>query len=166
MFGNPIVMPTKILWDYMVYWSITGFIFMHDQSCRQTMYLRNLGRLSRLGKLNHFMQDFFRKWHESTQGVEANGTVDISQMPLIRESNQRLKDNMTNGQFSKQFGLNLAQLETLCCEIVSQSGLAVNPPFKRSTMPEIRPGAFDSIFTNTVENPNSSMKPELDFVVH
>ena len=33
MFGNPIVMPTKILWDYMVYWSITGFIYFHDRMC-------------------------------------------------------------------------------------------------------------------------------------
>ena len=166
MFGNPVVMPTKILWDYMVYWSITGFIFMHDQSCRQSMYMRNIGRLSRLGKLNHFMQEFFRKWHESTEGMEATGTVDISQIPLIRESNQRLKDNMTNGQFSKQFGLNLAQLETLCCEIVSQSGLKVKPPFKKSRVSGIRLEAFESIFTSTIETPKSPIRPELDFVAH
>ena len=51
MFGNPTVMPTKILWDYLVYWSITGFIFFHGRMCEQTMYLRNLRRLDRLGKL-------------------------------------------------------------------------------------------------------------------
>jgi len=56
MFGNPIVMPTKILWDYLVYWSITGFIFFHDRMCHQTMYMRNLSRLTRLGEMNHFMQ--------------------------------------------------------------------------------------------------------------
>ena len=155
-------MPTKILWDYMVYWSITGFIFMHDQSLRQTMYMRNMNRLSRLGKLNHFMQDFFRQWHEATKDIEAGGTVDISQMPLIRESNQRLKDNMTNGQFTKQFGLNLAQLETLGCEIVQQSGMAIDPPFKKSLVSVVRQNGFDSIFTNTVPT-TRTIEPELDY---
>ena len=166
MFGNPTVMPTKILWDYMIYWSITGFIFMHGQSCRQTMYMRNLRRLSKLGKLNHFMQDFFRKWHAATKGIEAGGTVDISQMPLIRESNQRLKDEMTNGQFHKQFGLNLAQLETLCCEIVAHSGLAIDVPFKKRSGTGVRPGAFDSIFTNTTPTNVGKQESELDLVVN
>ena len=130
------------------------------------MYMRNLGRLKKLGKLNHFMQDFFRKWHEATKGIEATGTVDISQMPLIREANQRLKDEMTNGQFSKQFGLNLAQLETLCCEIVSQSGLAIDPPFKKHSGTGIRPGAFDSIFTNTNPINSDSQESELDLVAN
>ena len=165
MFGNPTVMPTKILWDYMVYWSITGFIFMHDRMCHQTMYMRNLRRLTKLGKLNHFMQDFFRKWHEVTKDVEAGGTVDISQMPLIRESNQRLKDQMTNGQFNKRFGINLAQLETLCCEIVAQSGLAIDPPFRKSAESIVRHGGFDSIFSSTVASDNENMDRELDLAV-
>ena len=149
MFGNPTVMPVKILWDYMIYWSITGFIFMHDQSCRQTMYLRNLGRLSKLGKLNHFMQDFFRQWHHATDGLETGGLVDISQIPLVRETNQRLKDEMTNSQFTTRFGFNVDQLETLCCEIVEHSGLPVEVPFKKKYTRHVRPNAFKSVFTST-----------------
>lgn len=150
MFGNPTVMPVKILWDYMVYWSITGFIFMHDRICHQTMYMRNMNRLSRLGKLNHFMQEFFRKWHAATCDRPATGSVDISQMPLIREANQRLKDQMTNGQFTKQFGLNVDQLETLCCEIVAESGLGIEVPFRKRSV-GIRQNAFQSIFDSTHE---------------
>ena len=108
------------------------------------------------------MQDFFRQWHEATKDIEAGGTVDISQMPLIRESNQRLKDNMTNGQFTKQFGLNLAQLETLGCEIVQQSGMAIDPPFKKSLVSVVRQNGFDSIFTNTVPT-TRTIEPELDY---
>ena len=78
VFGNPVVMPVKILWDYMMYWSITGNIFMHDQICNQTMYLRNMTKLSRLGKLNHFMQDFFSQWHDATERDEAGGCIDLS----------------------------------------------------------------------------------------
>lgn len=145
MFGNPIVMPVKILWDYMVYWSITGFIFMHDRTCHQTMYLRNLGKLSRLGKLNHSMQEFFRNWHAATEHIPASGSVDISQMPLIREMNQRLKDDMDNRTFFKRFAANLAQLETLACEIVEHSGLERQFRFSKPNHSLVRSNAFERV---------------------
>lgn len=146
MFGNPTVMPVKILWDYLIYWSITGFIFMHDRLCSQTMYMRNLGRLSQLGKVNHFMQDFFRQWHEETRHVSANGTVNISQMPIIREMNQQLREDMNDRTFFRRFKANLAQLQQLACEIVNQSGLPVTPPFRGSDHVLVRPNAFEHVF--------------------
>lgn len=147
MFGNPTVMPVKILWDYMVYWSITGFIFMQDRMCQQTMYLRNMRRLSQLGKVNHFMQAFFRQWHEATDGREVQGTVDISQIPLVRESNQRLLDEMDDRTYHQRFAANLQQLETLGCEIVEQSGLNVSVPFGKTQSSLVRANAFDSVFS-------------------
>ena len=150
IFGNPTVMPVKILWDYLVYWSITGFIFMQGQMTHQTMYLRNMSKLSRLGKMNHFMQDFFRKWHRETEHIPAGGCVDISQIPLIREMNQRLLDDMSNGQFASRFGDNLLQLETLGNEIVAESGIAVDVPFKRSSKASVRAKAFETVFESVV----------------
>jgi flavin-dependent dehydrogenase len=155
MFGNPTVMPVKILWDYMVYWSITGFIFMQGRMCEQTMYLRNLGRLNRLGKVNHFMQEFFRQWHEATKDQPAEGTVDISQIPLIRESNQRLLEKMNGRQYNQRFGVNVAQLETLACDIIRQADLPVTPPFKRSTALEVREDAFAPVFESYRDGPAS-----------
>lgn len=146
MFGNPNVMPTKILWDYLVYWSITAFVFFHERMCQQTMYMRNLGRLNRLGKLNHFMQAFFRKWHAATDGVASTGQVNISEMPIIREMNQRLKEDFAGGKFFERFELNVKQLETLACEIVAESGLSVDAPFERSESQQVRPNAFEKIF--------------------
>lgn len=146
MFGNPTVMPVKILWDYMVYWSITAFIFMQDRMCHQTMYLRNLSRLTQLGKVNHFMQDFFRQWHAATDGKDLRGTVDISQIPLIREMNTRLLEDMDNGTFFDRFASNVAQLETLGCEIVEQSGLAITVPFRRSSRASVKQSSFQTVF--------------------
>lgn len=156
MFGNPTVMPVKILWDYMIYWSITGFIFMQDRMCHQTMYMRNLSRLTQLGKVNHFMQDFFRQWHAATDGQPVIGTVDISQIPLVRESNQRLLDEMDNSTFFKRFASNVGQLETLACEIVEQSGLTVQLPFGRSTLKTVRPNAFATVFAQTIRTEDAA----------
>lgn len=150
MFGNPTVMPVKILWDYMVYWSITGFIFMQDRMCHQSMYLRNLSRLTQLGRINHFMQEFFRTWHEQTDGRELHGTVDISQIPLVRESNQRLLEDMDSRTFTRRFAANVAQLATLGCEIVDYSGISVQVPFRKSNLGSVRRNAFDSVFRTSM----------------
>ena len=155
MFGNPTVMPVKILWDYMIYWSITGFIFMHDRMCHQTMYLRNLSKLTRLGKLNHSMQEFFRKWHVATEHLPVSGTVDISQMPLIREMNQRLKDDMDSRTFFKRFAANLAQLEMLAAEIVEHSGLESSFDLTKPNHSLVRSDAFERVL-----NPET-IRPEV-----
>ena len=163
IFGNPVVMPVKILWDYMMYWSITGNIFMHEQICNQTMYMRNMSKLSRLGKLNHFMQDFFGKWHDATERNEAHGCVDISQIPIVRESNARLLEQMNNRQFAKNFSNCVAQLETLSAEIVAHSKLQVSAPYGRSENASIRQDAFEHVFTScqiTVGDGQSNADPE------
>ncbi len=147
LFGNPTVMPVKILWDYLVYWSITAFIYMQDRMCQQTMYLRNLSRLTQLGKVNHFMQEFFRQWHDATDGVPVEGVIDISQMPIIRECNQRLLDEMNNGTFFSRFAGNLQQLETLAAEIVEQSGLPVQHQLRSKATAAVRQNAFQPVFS-------------------
>ncbi len=151
MFGNPTVMPVKILWDYLMYWSITGFIFMQDRLCEQSMYVRNLSRLSRLGKVNHFMQDFFRQWHEQTKDVPATGAINISEMPIIREMNQRLQEDLQGRAFFQRFAANLAQLENLGCEIVAHSGLSLSVPWGRSQSMLVRQDAFAHVFDSWQE---------------
>lgn len=157
MFGNPTVMPVKILWDYLIYWSITAFIFMQGRMCEQTMYLRNLSKLSRLRKLNHFMQSFFRDWHTATKDASVSGSINISEMPIIREMNTRLLEQLNNGEFFTRFASNVAQLETLCCEIVEQSNVNVDNPFRTSTIAAVRPDAFQHVFKPTAR----SSEPEL-----
>ena len=147
MFGNPNVMPVKILWDYLIYWSITAFIFMQDRMCHQTMYMRNLGRLKRLGKVNHFMQEFYRQWHEATKDTpRGEGVIDISQMKLIREMNSRLIEPMDSKTFQRRFAANLAQLETLAHEIVAASEIDVEIPFARPSDSLVIPDAFEGVF--------------------
>ncbi len=161
LFGNPQVMPVKILWDYLIYWSITGFIFMHDRVCQQTMYMQHVFRLGRLGKLNHVMQGFFRQWHQQTADAEVNGTIDISSMALIRETNQRLLDELDSRSFNRQFADNVGQIETLFWEIVDHAGLDVDIPVKRRRYPRARTDAFRHVFEQTaVRKSTTAVSPE------
>lgn len=146
IFGNPTVMPVKILWDYLVYWSITGFIFMQGRMCEQMMYVRNLSWLSRLGRLNHAMQQFFRDWHQQSEGdTRPMRSIDISQIPIIREANSSLLQSRSSKDFMKQFACNVEQLEALAADIVNQSGTQVDYRFQ---CPKHDPkvGVFNTVF--------------------
>lgn len=150
LFGNHQIMPVKILWDYLMYWSITAFIFMHGRMCQQMMYMRHLSKLSRLSKLNHAMQAFFRKWHHARPSREIGGTVDISRIPIIRETNQRLLDDLTNREFATRFTQNVAQVETLFWEIVDHADVPdVSFPFKRTQHPGARKNVLREVFDVT-----------------
>lgn len=157
LFGNPTVMPVKILWDYLIYWSITAFIFMHGRSCRQSLYLRNLRALTRLRKLNHFMQDFFRQWHRETEGRPARGTIDISQIPLIRETNTRLQQPLSDQDFVRQFAQNVVQLETLAREIVEHAGMPHSLDGAARASDQVRKGGFAPLFASIDTAPQGAV---------
>jgi len=133
LFGNARVMPVKILWDYLVYWSITCFIFMHGRTCQHSMYMRNFPKLNRLGDLNHFMQAYLREWHLREPAVDISGLVDISNIELIRKKNEELLQNLSRSEFNRQFAQNVAQIETLFWEIYDAVGLDMPVPFRRTT---------------------------------
>lgn len=149
LFGNSTVMPVKILWDYLMYWSITAFIFMQGRTCQQLVYLRNFRKLKRLGDINHLMQQFFREWHQATVDVEGAGVIDISSLPIIREFNARLLATYPTGQFHRRFAANVAQLETLGREIITHSGIEQPYPFAAAEQPTTIKNAFDGVFHPT-----------------
>lgn len=130
LFGNHQVMSIKVLWDYIIYWSITGFVCMHDRVCDQAMYIRHMFKLQKLSNMNHLMQELFRRWHHETPTHEIGGRIDISTIDLIRETNTRLTDNLNGREYSKRFAENVAQVETLFWEIVAHSGVDMDIPFK------------------------------------
>ena len=109
------------------------------------MCVRNLGRLKRLGKLNHFMQDFFIRWHRENGERRVSGCVDTSQMPLIREMNSRLKEELSNRDFYRRFEANIQQLETIACEIIDHSGVDIETPFRRANHTWVESDTFAKV---------------------
>lgn len=132
LFGNPQVMPIKILWDYMIYWSLTGFIFMHDRLCDALMYPRNMSRIRHLSQMNHCMQELFRQWHQRSPGVDVRGSIDTYQLELLRQANGQLSETLDGRAFSRAFTENVARVEALFWQIVDRSGISVRVPFQRS----------------------------------
>lgn len=149
LFGNHQVMPVKILWDYLVYWSLTGFVTFHGRTCDSLMYLRHMRKLERISRLNRFMQHYFRHWHEESGSEEVSGCVDTTQIPLIREMNQRLLEDLDNKQYGRNFAQNVVQVETLFWEIIDHARVGCEIPFKRPRRRDSLTHQFRHVFEVT-----------------
>ena len=160
LFGNHQVMPVKILWDFILYWSLLGFLFLQDRACDQFMYPRHMFKLKKLGQLNHFMQRFFSQWHEQSPGSEVCGMINISEIPLIWYANERLLDDLNGRDFGRRFADNVAQLESLAWEIIDGANIDVDVPFRRRRRrPHTHQQAFKLVFEATKKRNASG--PEL-----
>lgn len=146
LFGNPQVMSVKVMWDYLIYWSLSGFIFMQERLCNHSMYMRNVSKLNRLSNLNHHMQDYFRLWHQKIPSQEISGLVNISNLPIIRNKNEALVTELNWYEFDRQFSANLGQMETLYAEIVQQVGLTPVSPVPNTKPSSAMKNAFQGVF--------------------
>jgi flavin-dependent dehydrogenase len=146
IFGNHQVMPVKIAWDWMIYWTVISHIFIHGRTCRLSMFSRNLSRLNRIHQMNQFLQAHFRRWHQASPSMEASGRIDTCRVPLLAETNRGLLDELDDSAFDARFKQHAAQLETLFWEIIDHSGVPAHPPFRRRSFANVKKGAFQTVF--------------------
>ena len=165
LFGNHQVMPVKILWDWMVYWTMTGNNFMHDRTCDVRMYARHFLKIKRVDELNRFLQKFFRQWHAEAGSFETTGFLDTSNVPVIVETNLALQDNLDDRQFAERFACNVRQVETLFWEIIDHSGMDIDVPFKRHDHQGAIKHGFECVFDVTQQRtePEESGQVEQEF---
>lgn len=147
VFGNHQVMPIKILWDWMVYWTITGHVFIQGRLCQPRTYARHMLQLKRLNDLNHDMQAHFRRWNREQPAREVGGTIDTSKLCLIMNTNKALIDELDDRQFAERFASNVAQMETLFWEIADHSGIEIETSIRRKTHPKAVHGGIDAVFS-------------------
>ena len=170
LFGNHQIMPIKIVWDWLIYWSVTGQVFIHDRLCDEKMYLRQLFNLKRLNDLNHDIQAHFRKWHNERPSWQNEGVVNTSTICVVMNTNKALLDDLTDtADFNRRFADNVAKMETLFWEIADHSGLPIDTKIKRKAHTNSVAGGFDEVFKVTASKPDagsrSSSEKAKDLVV-
>ncbi|MDF1811406.1 MAG: NAD(P)/FAD-dependent oxidoreductase [Verrucomicrobiales bacterium] len=146
LFGNHQVMPVKIIWDWLIYWSVTGQIFIHDRLCDKNMYTRHMFKLKRLNDLNHDMQAHFRKWHKEKPSWQNEGLINTSELCIAMDTNRALLDELSDKEFNKRFAENVAKMENLFWEIADHSGIPIDTHIKRKDHPEAVKGGFAEVF--------------------
>jgi flavin-dependent dehydrogenase len=124
LFGNPRVMPIKVLWDYTYYWGVMCQLFFQNRLTQHDTFVRLQALLSRVKELNGAMQTFLRAWGEHTQATVKNPAhmLDQASLPWFAELNRGLRDELDDDAFDARLAQNVALLERLASEI---TGLAL-----------------------------------------
>jgi flavin-dependent dehydrogenase len=119
MFGDPEVMPVKVIWDYAYYWGVLCQLFFQQRLTDLTMMARLRDELTLTMTLNDAIQPFLREW--SALSAQRNPAVllDQAQLDWFAELNRGLRDDLDDAGFKARIRENTTLLKSLAAEIVS-----------------------------------------------
>lgn len=121
MFGDPEVMPVKVIWDYTYYWGVLCQLFFQ----RRLTDLANLSRLS--DHLNHSralnvaMQNFMREWSKLSARRNDAVLLDQAALPWFAELNRGLRDELDEEAFRARIIEYTSLLNSLAAEIIERA---------------------------------------------
>ena len=121
MFGDPEVLPVKVIWDYTYYWGVLAQFFFQ----RRLTDLAALGglrdELAQCQRLNLAAQAFLRAW--SLVSAKRNPAVMLDQaaLPWFAELNRGLTDTLDDSQFRARVRSSTGQLHTLAAEMLARA---------------------------------------------
>jgi len=121
LFGDPEVMPVKVIWDYAYYWGVLCQFFFQRRLTDLSQFGRLREPLARAKALNVAMQDFLRAWGEVSGKRNAATMLDQASLPWFAELNRGLRDTLDDTQFRARIRANVAQLVELARQIVARA---------------------------------------------
>jgi len=119
IFGDPEVLPVKVIWDYTYYWGVLCQLFFQRRLTDLAMLSRLREELQASMALNFAIQDFMRVW--SAQSTRHNPPVllDQSRLAWFAELNRGLRDPLDDEAFKARIRATTQQLRQLAAEIVA-----------------------------------------------
>ncbi|MEO7242519.1 MAG: NAD(P)/FAD-dependent oxidoreductase [Variovorax sp.] len=124
IFGDPEVLPVKVIWDYTYYWGVLAQLFFHDRLTDVAMFGALRDDLAHCQQLNIAMQAFFRGWSQHTDKRNPAVMLDQAALPWFAELNRSLTDTLDDAAFKQRLQQGTAQLRTLAAEIEARACVA------------------------------------------
>ena len=121
LFGDPEVLPVKVIWDYTYYWGVLSQIFFQQRLTDLALLGSLREELQHCQRLNFAMQDFLRAW--SKQSARRNPAVMLDQaaLPWFAELNRSLGDRLDDAAFQARLRASAEQLQVLAAEILQRA---------------------------------------------
>ncbi len=121
LFGDPEVLPTKVIWDYAYYWSVLAPLFFQQRlgDLAALSHLREV--LLQCKRLNAAVQDFLRAWGEVSGRRNLPVMLDQASAPWFVELNRALRDPLDDAAFRTRVRGLAVQLQSLAAQIVQRA---------------------------------------------
>ena len=118
IFGDPEVLPVKVLWDYAYYWGVMCQLFFQNKLIDVSCMARMQGKLANIQAVNAEMQGFLRAWNRVRAKRNSPQMLDQASLPWFAQLNKELRDELSDAQFAARIDAQLLQLQALASEIV------------------------------------------------
>jgi flavin-dependent dehydrogenase len=121
LFGDPEVLPVKVIWDYAIYWGVLAQFFFHDRLTDLTAMATLRDEMARCQRLNLAVQSFLREWSGHSLKRNVPAMLDQASIPWFAELNRSLNDTLDAAQFAERIRQSSAQLHALAREILERA---------------------------------------------
>ena len=118
LFGDPEVLPAKVVWDYTYYWGVLSQLFFQGRLADLSALSQLRDELAQCQKLNLAVQAFLREW--SAHSAKRNPAVMLDQaaLPWFAELNRSLLDTLDDAQFRARVRASTRQLRALAADML------------------------------------------------
>jgi hypothetical protein len=138
MFGDPEVMPVKVIWDYTYYWGVLCQLFFQRRLTDLTALARLRDELTCTLELNDAVQKFLREWSKVSRQRNEAVLLDQAGLGWFAELNRGLRDELDDAGFKARIRENTVLLKALAGEIVS-AALAEHPQLDAAEIRKLVP---------------------------
>ncbi|MFC4727752.1 NAD(P)/FAD-dependent oxidoreductase [Coralloluteibacterium thermophilus] len=124
LFGDPRVMPAKVLWDYAYYWGVLCPLALGGRLTDLALLSRLRTPLARAAALNLGVQALLRDWHAADPGGAEEGAaimLNQSRLDWFVRLNGALAESVEGAVLDARIGANVALLETLAAELLERA---------------------------------------------
>jgi flavin-dependent dehydrogenase len=140
LFGDPEVMPVKIIWDYAYYWGVLAQIYFQNR-------LTDLSAMSRLGQelalcqaLNKEVQALLRAWSPHSRRRNPAVMLDHAALPWFADLNRALSVPLDDTGFHQRIERSALLLRRLARETLERA---------RQDMPDIDSATLSALIGTT-----------------
>ena len=121
LFGDPEVLPVKVIWDYAFYWGVLAQFFFQNRLTDLSALANLRDELAHCQKLNVEVQAFMRAWSARSEKRNPAVMLDQAALPWFAELNRSLNDVLDDDAFRARIRASTVQLNDLAREIATRA---------------------------------------------
>ncbi|SEW21687.1 tryptophan 7-halogenase [Luteibacter sp. 329MFSha] len=129
LFGDPEVLPVKVIWDYAYYWGVLCQIVFQGRLGDSDFIARMGPEFAEATELNTTMQAFFQRWHEVSERRNPRAMLDQRDLAWFADMNGTLHDRLDDEALVARLRRNVGMMRALAATIVERA--AVDHPAVR-----------------------------------
>lgn len=138
LFGDPEVLPIKVIWDYTYYWGVLCQLVFQQRLGDVAFIARMSSELAAASDLNVRMQAFFQRWHAVSPERNPRTMMDQRKLPWFADMNRTLHDALDGDGLARRLHDNVQTMRALAASIVERAA---------ADRPELADGMGDLITT-------------------